>query len=302
MTATFVRTRACSILVLILMVTALLGASRAAQVTPPGGIQGTILDNQGGAVTSARVVLTNKATGQTLTVPVNESGTYASGALKPGEYQVRVEAAGFNTAELKVTVEVGVISSGNVSLEVGSEKTVVAVESSVVAVNEEQATVQGVLTSQQIESLPINGRNFLDLAPARTRRADPGRRQFRSHQERLFFHLLRGSLRPHHAYRSRWRRHQRRNRRHHHAKHSADLDSRISDRPVEPRPLHRADLHGYGERGHSLRHQRHPRRKLFSWRGDSVSAKLGSLPSPFDRKQFGARLGGISMPFLLGQR
>src|SRR5205814_10317474 len=54
--------------------------------------------------------------------------------------------------------------SGNVSLEVGSEKTVVAVESSAISLHEEQATVQGVLTSQQIEALPINGRNFLDLA------------------------------------------------------------------------------------------------------------------------------------------
>src|SRR5882724_289617 len=140
MAATSVRTRsAFPILLFLLTALGLLGASRtSAQVTTStGGLQGTILDHQGGAVTSARVILTNKATGQTLTVPVNESGIYASGALKPGEYQVRVEAAGFNTAELKVTVEVGVVSSGNVSLEVGSEKTVVSVESSAVSVNEE---------------------------------------------------------------------------------------------------------------------------------------------------------------------
>src|SRR5207245_10821898 len=112
----------------------------------------------------AKVTVTNKGTGQVSTPAVSDSGVYISGSLKPGEYVVRVEAAGFKTAEVAVVVEVGVVTSGNVSLDVGSEKTVVTVEASAIAVNEDQPTVQGVLTSQQIETLPINGRNFLDLA------------------------------------------------------------------------------------------------------------------------------------------
>src|SRR6267143_251709 len=59
---------------------------------------------------------------------------------------------------------VGVITSANITLELGSESTVITVESSAISVNTEQATVQGVLTAQQIENLPVNGRNFLDLA------------------------------------------------------------------------------------------------------------------------------------------
>jgi hypothetical protein len=132
--------------------------------TSTGSIQGTIVDQKGGAVSGAKVSITNKATGQTFTPPVNDAGIYVSGALKPGEYVVRVEATGFKTAELAAVVEVGVVSSGNVSLQLGSENTVVEVAASAIAVNEDQATVQGVLTSQQIETLPINGRNFLDLA------------------------------------------------------------------------------------------------------------------------------------------
>ena len=57
-----------------------------------------------------------------------------------------------------------VTSAANASLTVGESAQVVEVQASEVAVNTEQATVQGVLTSQQIENLPINGRNFLDLA------------------------------------------------------------------------------------------------------------------------------------------
>jgi hypothetical protein len=51
-----------------------------------------------------------------------------------------------------------------VSLPVGQETHVVEVQSSEIRVNTEQPTVQGVLDEQQIENLPVNGRNFLDLA------------------------------------------------------------------------------------------------------------------------------------------
>ena len=63
-----------------------------------------------------------------------------------------------------MTIEVGVVATANIALELGSETTVIEVESSVISVNTEQATVQGVLTTHQIENLPLNGRNFLDLA------------------------------------------------------------------------------------------------------------------------------------------
>ena len=61
-------------------------------------------------------------------------------------------------------MQVGVTSTGNIKLHVGQAAQVVEVQSSEVTVNTEQATVQGVLTTEQIENLPINGRNFLDLA------------------------------------------------------------------------------------------------------------------------------------------
>lgn len=129
-----------------------------------GSIQGTITDQSGAVVSGAKVAITNKGTRQTVSVMTTSSGTYASGALIPGDYNVRVEAQGFKTSEAPVTVQVNVTSSGNFKLAVGQETEVVEVQGSDVEVNTEQATVQGVLTAQQIENLPINGRNFLDLA------------------------------------------------------------------------------------------------------------------------------------------
>ena len=129
-----------------------------------GSIQGSVTDPSGAVVPGARVMITNKATGQVITAPVSSGGTYTSGPLIPGDYAVRVEAKGFNTTEAQVVVQVGVTATGNVKLQVGQESTVVEVQGSAVSVNTEQATVQGVLTTDQIENLPVNGRNFLDLA------------------------------------------------------------------------------------------------------------------------------------------
>src|SRR5246127_900142 len=129
-----------------------------------GSIVGTVTDPSGAVVSGAKVTITNKATGQVITTTTTSTGTYASGALNPGNYQVRIEGQGFKTTEFPATVQVNTTASGNVKLELGQSAQVVEVQASELAVNTEQATVQGVLTSEQIENLPINGRNFLDLA------------------------------------------------------------------------------------------------------------------------------------------
>ena len=135
------------------------------QATISGGsIAGTILDPKNAVVPGAKVTITSKATGQAFAPSVTDSGDYNSGPLTPGEYVLRVEASGFKTYEKKLTVQVGLVSSGSITLEIGESNTVVTVEASGVQVNTDQAIVSGVLTSQQIENLPINGRNFLDLA------------------------------------------------------------------------------------------------------------------------------------------
>src|SRR5438552_688272 len=129
-----------------------------------GSIVGTVADPTGAVVIEAKVLITNKGTGQVMTTTTTSSGTFASGALTPGEYTVRVEGQGFKTAQLSVVVEVNTTATANMKLALGESSQVVEVQASELAVNTEQATVQGVLTAQQIENLPINGRNFLDLA------------------------------------------------------------------------------------------------------------------------------------------
>jgi hypothetical protein len=129
-----------------------------------GSIQGTITDATGAVVADATVTITNKSTGQVVVQTTNSSGAYNSGGLLPADYQVRVEAKGFRTLDVLITVQTTVTASGNFRLEVGNVNQVVEVQESSVTVNTEQSTVQGVLTADQIDHLPIDGRNFLDLA------------------------------------------------------------------------------------------------------------------------------------------
>ncbi len=150
-----------------LLVTCVLAASTVllAQTTvSQGSIQGTITDPSGAVVGGAKITITHKATGQVISTTSTSSGTYNSGGLIPGDYVLRVEAKGFRTSERAFAVQVGVTSSGNTKLEVGEASQVVEVQASSIQVNTEQSTVQGVITGDQIDKLPVDGRNFLDLA------------------------------------------------------------------------------------------------------------------------------------------
>jgi hypothetical protein len=129
-----------------------------------GSIVGTVSDPSGGVISGARITITNTATGQVVDLTTNSSGSFNSGALIPGDYKTRISSKGFNSAEMLATVQVGNTTTVNVTLPIGQENQVMEVRGSALRVNLEQATVQGVLNAQQIENLPVNGRNFLDLA------------------------------------------------------------------------------------------------------------------------------------------
>lgn len=143
---------------------ALAGSLRAQSTIATGSIQGVVADRSGAVVPGATVSIINQDTGQVVKVITNGAGAYNSGSIVAGNYSIRAEAKGFKTVETTTIVQVGVTSGVNVTLEIGSASTVVQVTGESVHVNTEQASVQGVLTKDQIENLPVNGRNFLDLA------------------------------------------------------------------------------------------------------------------------------------------
>jgi len=149
----------------LLTVISLSAATALAQATTAtGGIQGTIIDPSSAVVSSAAITIKSVLTGQEFHLVSSSAGTYNSGALLPGTYVLAVEVAGFRPVSLPVIVQVGVVSAADIKLQLGTELLALTVESAVVTVNTDQATVQGVVTPEQIAELPTNGRNFLDLA------------------------------------------------------------------------------------------------------------------------------------------
>lgn len=152
-------------LALLTLLVLLISSMTVAQSTlATGSITGTVTDPSGAVLAGAKVTITNVDTNQSVELKSNSSGAYNSGPLSPGNYKVQISNKGFSTVSQTVVVQVDNVATANGKLQLGQESTVIEVQGSDIQVNTEQATVQGVLTANQIENLPVNGRNFLDLA------------------------------------------------------------------------------------------------------------------------------------------
>ncbi|HTP34885.1 MAG TPA: carboxypeptidase-like regulatory domain-containing protein [Candidatus Acidoferrales bacterium] len=133
--------------------------------TPSGTIAGLVSDPSGGRVTGAKVRLLGESTGLDRNMITSERGDYSFAALLPGEYEIRVEATGFEHVTRRAIVEAGATTSADFTLAFGDVKQSVEVNSAATPqIQFDTHTVGGVITNVQIEGLPLNGRNFLELA------------------------------------------------------------------------------------------------------------------------------------------
>jgi hypothetical protein len=130
------------------------------------GISGLISDTNGAAVPQARVVVKNKATGQSRETTTSGVGTYTFQNLPPATYEVRVQATNFAAAVVDpVTLNVGEVPAINVTLSpAGAQETVVITPADVLNVDTNTSEISGVINERTLVNLPLNGRNFLDLA------------------------------------------------------------------------------------------------------------------------------------------
>jgi hypothetical protein len=141
--------------------------SSAVAQTPTGSIEGNISDPQSAFVAGATVTVTEVATGRTFTATTNEDGFFSVRSLAPGAYTIRIERQGFAAAAVEnVVVQVGQVARADVQLKVGAATETVQVDigDTDIQVDTTRQTVDGVITSRQITALPLNERNFLDLA------------------------------------------------------------------------------------------------------------------------------------------
>ena len=129
-----------------------------------GSIQGSITDASGAVVPGANVVILSTDTGFTKSLTTDNAGYYSVGPLNPGNYTVTVTAGSFEKLSVKTVVRTGTATSGNFKLTVGASSQTVEVNAGELQINTDQAGVSSVITREQIDSLPINGHNILDVA------------------------------------------------------------------------------------------------------------------------------------------
>jgi hypothetical protein len=137
-----------------------------AQVTT-GSFLGFVTDPPGAAISGAKVTATNEATGLTRTVTTNSSGEYVIGLLPPGQYTLTFEAQNFRRRAVKgLVLELDQKAKINVSLEIGQITEVVTSDDgdSAPLARTETAESGEVIENKRIVELPLNGRQFLQLA------------------------------------------------------------------------------------------------------------------------------------------
>ncbi|HET9480104.1 MAG TPA: carboxypeptidase regulatory-like domain-containing protein [Pyrinomonadaceae bacterium] len=139
-----------------------------AQQAGKSTLTGTITDPQGAVVSGVKVIATLESAGVRRETVSNDQGLYVLTDLAPGEYELRVEAKGFITKVTKVPISlmVGQSVTVDVPLEIGLSAEVIADDFSYEPrlIDSSASAVQGVIGSRDVENLPLNGRNFLELA------------------------------------------------------------------------------------------------------------------------------------------
>jgi hypothetical protein len=144
----------------------LLGCSSIfAQGTSSSAIGGTVADAKGDVIRGATVNVTNKATGMERTATTNDDGAYKLDFLPAGRYAVKVSASGFGEVTSdNVELLVGQTNNFNVTMNPGVQTANVTVTADTELVSKEKTDVGMNITPRDVQDLPLNGRDLGNLA------------------------------------------------------------------------------------------------------------------------------------------
>jgi hypothetical protein len=137
------------------------GAAQQAAAT----LTGVVTDPNGAVIQGASVTATNKATNLSRTTVTNDEGVYVFSSLPVGEYEVDVNSGGFK--KLKITsiiLNVGQTLTASAQLEVANVTETTELIGTLPLIDTNTSEVDWVINEREIENLPLNGRNFLELA------------------------------------------------------------------------------------------------------------------------------------------
>lgn len=130
-----------------------------------GSFSGTVTDKSGSAVAGAAVKVTSQGTGAVRDAKTDETGHYIVNYLGVGLFTVRIEFQGFQPAEAKdLRLQVDEARELNFTLTLASVSSTVEVVANAVALETANPSLGQVITSQEVVQLPLNGRDFVQLA------------------------------------------------------------------------------------------------------------------------------------------
>ncbi len=150
--------------VLIGLLLVFLAGQPAPAQTVTASLSGRVVDSNGAAIPSASVTATNTATGFARSTTATGEGEYLLTALPAGSYRVSAVAKGFKKEVAAITLLVGQAASLDLTLAVGETTTQVTVQATTEVTEPTRTQISTVIQERQIESLPVNGREFIDFA------------------------------------------------------------------------------------------------------------------------------------------
>jgi len=143
-----------------------------------GSFSGTVLDKSGSAISGAKVTATSQGTGVSREAITDDAGHYLIPLLPVSIYTLRVEFQGFQTIESKdLRLQVDEARELDFTLSPSSVSSIVEVSASEVAVETTNPSLGQVITAQEVSQLPLNGRDFVQLAtltPGTSQETNPG--------------------------------------------------------------------------------------------------------------------------------
>ncbi|MFL6214849.1 MAG: carboxypeptidase regulatory-like domain-containing protein [Blastocatellia bacterium] len=136
----------------------------AQQSVTAAALTGRVEDKDAAVIIGATVVVTYLDRNQSWTAKSDEQGRFRFAYLPVGKYHIKVERRGFTPSDQEVTLLVGQAIDLSIRLGVGEIIDVVTVAENAARVEASRTEVAGVVTPQEVDRLPLNGRNYLDLA------------------------------------------------------------------------------------------------------------------------------------------
>jgi hypothetical protein len=127
-------------------------------------VNGTIQDASGAVIPGAEIVLQNEDTGVTTGTTSNDAGVYVYVHILPGRYTISASKAGFAPAkEEDIVLEVNEATTYDFTLPVGNVQQEVTVQAKAAALQTANAAIGTVVATQEVNALPLNGRNFTEI-------------------------------------------------------------------------------------------------------------------------------------------